>query len=179
MPSQLQTPPTATTTPLPSERLSSIAMVFRAIITCPSSLFSFTSRPSPFLFPLSPPSFLSFLFPSLPRNAPKNRPGAPLPPSSSRVKLQLVFEEVGSDYINAKYVWVFSLPLTPSFPFLPHSLSYPPPSLPPSLLSYPPPSSLPPCVVSLVLPTLPRPTLPLNCRWRTLSLTSGGKLLVY
>ena len=141
----------------------------------------------PFLFHLSPflpssflflplPPFLSFLFPSLPRNTPKNRPGAPLPPSSSRVKLQLVFEEVGSDYINAKYVWVFSLPLTPSFPFLPHSLSYPPPSLPPSSPTLLPPS-LPPCVVSLVLPTLPRPTLPLNCRWRTLSLTSGGKLV--
>lgn len=39
---------------------------------------------------------------SLPRNTPKNRPGAPLPPASSRVKLQLVFEEVGSDYINAR-----------------------------------------------------------------------------
>ena len=37
-----------------------------------------------------------------PRNASKNRSNAPLPPSHSRVKLQLVFDEVGSDYINAK-----------------------------------------------------------------------------
>ena len=38
----------------------------------------------------------------LPRNGSKNRRDAPLPPAHSRVKLQLVMEEVGSDYINAK-----------------------------------------------------------------------------
>ena len=38
----------------------------------------------------------------LPRNKTKNRDHAPLPPAHSRVKLQLVLEEVGSDYINAR-----------------------------------------------------------------------------
>ena len=42
----------------------------------------------------------------LPRNCSKNQPEAPLPPSHSRVKLQLVLEEVGSDYINARYTAV-------------------------------------------------------------------------
>ena len=35
-------------------------------------------------------------------NDPKNRLVAPLPPSHTRVKLQLVPDELGSDYINAK-----------------------------------------------------------------------------
>ena len=39
----------------------------------------------------------------LPCNDHKNRLVAPLPPSHSRVKLQRVAEEQGSDYINAKY----------------------------------------------------------------------------
>ena len=38
------------------------------------------------------------------RNVPKNREGSSLPTSHARVKLQLVFEEVGSDYINARSV---------------------------------------------------------------------------
>jgi protein tyrosine phosphatase len=46
----------------------------------------------------------------LPRNSSKCRPSAPLPPAHSRVKLQLVFEEVGSDFINASYLG------RPSFP---------------------------------------------------------------
>lgn len=46
----------------------------------------------------------------LPRNMAKNRPQAPLPPSNTRVKLKLVFEEVGSDYINASFVG------SPSYP---------------------------------------------------------------
>lgn len=49
---------------------------------------------------LHPPSDVSYG--SLPRNGAKNRPDSPLPPAHSRVKLQLVMEEVGSDYINAK-----------------------------------------------------------------------------
>ena len=48
----------------------------------------------------SPPPDVSYA--ELPRNCSKNRRGAPLPPGHSRVKLQLVLEEVGSDYINAK-----------------------------------------------------------------------------
>ena len=47
-----------------------------------------------------PPHDVSYA--NLPRNNPKNRRGAPLPPGHSRVKLQLVLEEVGSDYINAR-----------------------------------------------------------------------------
>ena len=39
------------------------------------------------------------------RNVPKNRDGASLPTSRARVKLQLVFDEVGSDYINARSVY--------------------------------------------------------------------------
>ena len=39
---------------------------------------------------------------SLPCNLSKNRPSSPLPPTHTRVKLQLVLEEVGSDYINAR-----------------------------------------------------------------------------
>lgn len=38
----------------------------------------------------------------LPCNDHKNRLVAPLPPSHTRVKLQVVGEELGSDYINAK-----------------------------------------------------------------------------
>ncbi len=37
------------------------------------------------------------------RNDPKNSLLSPLPPSHTRVKLQLVPDEVGSDYINARY----------------------------------------------------------------------------
>lgn len=40
----------------------------------------------------------------LPCNDHKNRLVAPLPPSHTRVKLQPVAEEQGSDYINAKLV---------------------------------------------------------------------------
>lgn len=47
-----------------------------------------------------PPHDVSYA--ELPRNRPKNRRGSPLPPGHSRVKLQLVLEEVGSDYINAR-----------------------------------------------------------------------------
>ena len=47
-----------------------------------------------------PPPDISYA--ELPRNHSKNRKGAPLPPGHSRVKLQLVLEEVGSDYINAR-----------------------------------------------------------------------------
>ena len=52
--------------------------------------------------PLDPPivSFSPQI--RLPRNVIKNREGAPLPPPDSRVKLQLVMDEVGSDYINAR-----------------------------------------------------------------------------
>lgn len=39
---------------------------------------------------------------SLPCNSAKNRPLAPQPPAHTRVKLQLVLEELGSDYINAR-----------------------------------------------------------------------------
>lgn len=39
---------------------------------------------------------------NLPCNDHKNRLVAPLPPSHTRVKLQTVPEELGSDYINAK-----------------------------------------------------------------------------
>lgn len=46
------------------------------------------------------------------RNIPKNRDGAPLPTSHARVKLQLVFEEVGSDYINASIAGPPGLPPT-------------------------------------------------------------------
>ncbi len=49
-----------------------------------------------------PPPDVSYA--ELPRNRTKNRRGAPLPPGHSRVKLQLVLEEVGSDYINARWV---------------------------------------------------------------------------
>ena len=37
-------------------------------------------------------------------NQSKNREGAPLPPGHSRVKLLLMFDLIGSDYINAKWV---------------------------------------------------------------------------
>ena len=63
--------------------------IFHLAVHPPSSLFS---------------SSLPLSVPSLPRNISKCRPGAPLPPTSSRVKLQLVFEEVGSDFINASYL---------------------------------------------------------------------------
>jgi len=39
---------------------------------------------------------------SLMINQSKNRDGAPLPPGHSRVKLLLMFDLIGSDYINAK-----------------------------------------------------------------------------
>ena len=39
-------------------------------------------------------------------NQSKNRDGAPLPPGHSRVKLLLMFDLIGSDYINAKWVWL-------------------------------------------------------------------------
>ena len=39
---------------------------------------------------------------SLPCNAARNREGAPLASAPGRVKLQLVMEELGSDYINAR-----------------------------------------------------------------------------
>ena len=45
----------------------------------------------------------NFVAARLPCNHHKNCPVAPLPPSHTRVKLQLVPEELGSDYINAKY----------------------------------------------------------------------------
>ena len=74
----------------------------------------------PFLTPPLPPFSLPPSLPhsrpssplprSLPRNSSKCRPSAPLPPAHSRVKLQLVFEEVGSDFINASYLG------RPSFP---------------------------------------------------------------
>ena len=35
----------------------------------------------------------------------KNRDGASLPSSNTRVKLQVVMEELGSDYINARFVY--------------------------------------------------------------------------
>ena len=38
-------------------------------------------------------------------NQSKNRDGAPLPPGHSRVKLLLMYELIGSDYINAKWAW--------------------------------------------------------------------------
>lgn len=44
----------------------------------------------------------SYATASLPCNDHKNRLLAPLPPSHSRVKLQSVSSELGSDYINAK-----------------------------------------------------------------------------
>ena len=37
-------------------------------------------------------------------NQSKNREGAPMPPGHSRVKLLLMFDLIGSDYINAKWV---------------------------------------------------------------------------
>ncbi len=40
----------------------------------------------------------------------KNREAAPLPPSHTRAKLQLMYEEVGSDYINGSFVG------SPSYP---------------------------------------------------------------
>ena len=39
---------------------------------------------------------------NLPCNRSKNRVSAPLPSENTRVKLQLVLEELGSDYINAR-----------------------------------------------------------------------------
>ena len=39
-------------------------------------------------------------------NQSKNRDGAPLPPGHSRVKLLLMFDLIGSDYINAKWAWL-------------------------------------------------------------------------
>ena len=50
----------------------------------------------------------SFSTARLPCNDYKNRLVAPLPPSHTRVKLQLVSEELGSDYINAKSVEAMS-----------------------------------------------------------------------
>ena len=38
-----------------------------------------------------------------PCNQNKNRQGAPLPPNSTRVKLQMVEDDLGSDYINARF----------------------------------------------------------------------------
>ena len=46
---------------------------------------------------------------NLPCNMSKNRVSAPLSPGHSRVKLQLVLEEVGSDYINARYIIAHSV----------------------------------------------------------------------
>ncbi len=46
----------------------------------------------------------SYATASLPCNDHKNRLVAPLPPSHTRVKLQCVSQELGSDYINAKLV---------------------------------------------------------------------------
>ncbi len=40
---------------------------------------------------------------TLPSNLSKNRISAPSPPDSTRVRLQLVMEELGSDYINARW----------------------------------------------------------------------------
>ena len=39
-------------------------------------------------------------------NQSKNRDDAPLAPGHSRVKLLLIFDLIGSDYINAKWVWL-------------------------------------------------------------------------
>ena len=39
-----------------------------------------------------------------PCNLKKNRKDAPLPPNNTRVKLQMVNEELGTDYINARYM---------------------------------------------------------------------------
>lgn len=44
----------------------------------------------------------SFATARLPCNDHKNRLVAPLPPSHTRVRLQVIGEELGSDYINAK-----------------------------------------------------------------------------
>ena len=59
-----------------------------------------------------PPHDVSYA--NLPRNNPKNRRGAPLPPGHSRVKLQLVLEEVGSDYINARSAIKHTSPIATS-----------------------------------------------------------------
>ena len=45
-----------------------------------------------------------FTLARLPCNDHKNRLVAPLPPAHTRVKMQLVAEELGSDYINARLV---------------------------------------------------------------------------
>ncbi len=43
-----------------------------------------------------------FIAANLPCNDHKNRLVAPLPPSHARAKLQVIPEELGSDYINAR-----------------------------------------------------------------------------
>lgn len=44
----------------------------------------------------------NYFMAELPCNESKNRAGGPLAPSHTRIKLQRVMEDLGSDYINAK-----------------------------------------------------------------------------
>ena len=44
---------------------------------------------------------------SLPVNNNKNRPGAPLPPGHTRVKMNFSSDYLGSEYINARCVCVY------------------------------------------------------------------------
>ena len=44
-------------------------------------------------------------------NGNKNRVNGPLAPSHTRVKLQRVMEDLGSDYINAKYIIIIIITL--------------------------------------------------------------------
>lgn len=56
--------------------------------------------------PSSPLYVLSFLLCtncSLPCNKIRNRDGSSLPPSGTRVRIQVVMEDLGSNYINARY----------------------------------------------------------------------------
>ena len=151
MPSQLQTPPTATTTPSPSERLSSIAMVFRAIITCPSSLFSFTSPPSS--LPLS--SFSPFL-PSSPFSFPVSHgtlPRTVLGPPSPLPHLVLSCNWcLRRSALTTSMQSMFGFSLFPSLPPSPSYLTPSPTHLPPSLPPLLPTSLLPPSLCSFLGP---------------------------